>query len=188
MVDEGLKITSNARLVLITGNPGAWKSTVAKLIYGAQEPEWRMLSLDDYFYLQNVGTVGADGWDRFEANAEVRGAIIQYIGDREGRVIAEGIIQTDREIDVYRRAMKIPVGDPALRLFELRCTRETAADRMFNRKVKERAQATWAREQYAGHYDWLSRKLRASSAERVDTEGSTPEKAAQEIVDKVNGR
>ena len=49
------RITSDVKLVLVTGNPGAWKSTVTKIVYGWQSEEWRMLSLDDYFYLAQQG-------------------------------------------------------------------------------------------------------------------------------------
>ena len=87
------------RLILITGSPGTSKSTVGTILYGAQTSEWRLLSLDDFFYLKTgEPPAQGDAWDWFEANAQVRAAVIKYIGDRRGRVIAEGIIQSDREV------------------------------------------------------------------------------------------
>jgi chloramphenicol 3-O-phosphotransferase len=182
----GLRITADVKLVLVTGTPGAWKSTVTKSLYTNQTEEWRMLSLDDYFYLDGTGKSYADGWDRFEANAKVRGAILKYIGDRGGCVLAEGIIQTDQEVDAYRDSMGIPAGDQRFRFFDLRCARKTAAERMMARPVKEASQATWTLREYEGHYDYLAQKLRATGAVPIQTDGKTPTKVAAELVKAIN--
>jgi chloramphenicol 3-O-phosphotransferase len=182
-----LRIRDGVDLVLITGGPGAAKSTVAKILYCAQSPEWRMLSLDDYFYLQGrSGPPGGDAWDTFEANAEVRGLVIKYIGDRHGRVIAEGIIQSDREVDVYSAAMGTTHSSARIRLVTLTCSRATAAQRMAARPVGERSQERWSLEQYAGHYDWLTRKLAARGGTSVRTDNLTPQEIARRVIDAVN--
>jgi hypothetical protein len=182
---DGLVINSDVRLVLITGGPGTTKSTVAKILYGAQGAEWRMLSLDDYFYLQ-AAKVPGDAWDMFEANAPIRAAIIRYIGDRRGRVIAEGIIQSDREVELYGAAMGVSRTSPAVKLIELRCPREIAANRMFNRPIKEDSQVGWTLDRYRGHYDWLTAKLKATGSIRVPSDGSDPTAVAAAVVDSVN--
>jgi hypothetical protein len=162
-----LRITADVRLVLVTGNPGGWKSTVTKIVFCAQSEEWRMLSLDDYFYLAQQGPPFSDDWDRFEANAPIRAAIMKYIGDRRGRVLLEGIIQTDREVTRYCASMGLTLESHQVRFFDLRCSREEAAGRMQQRPVQEAGMVGREVGAFAHHFDYITPKLKAKAAELV---------------------
>jgi chloramphenicol 3-O-phosphotransferase len=185
-VHPDLRITSDVRLVLVTGNPGGWKSTVTKIVYSAQTEEWRMLSLDDYFYLAQSGPQYSDNWDRFEASAPIRAAILKYIGDRRGKVLAEGIIQTDREVTAYCAAMGLTPKSPQVRFFDLRCPREEAARRMQQRPLQEEGMAQQEIETFAQHFDYITPKLKATGATPISTAKKTPVDVAVELVRALN--
>jgi hypothetical protein len=185
-VESDLRITADVRLILVTGSPGGWKSTVTKIVFCAQSEEWRMLSLDDYFYLTQSGPSFSDNWDRFEASAPIRAAILRYTGDRRGRVLAEGIIQTDKEVAAYCAAMRIIPKSPQVRFFDLRCPRAEAARRMQRRRLQEDGMAQQGIEAYSKHFDYITGKLRASGATQISTAKKTPLDVAVELVRAVN--
>lgn len=95
---------SGVRLVVITGNPGGWKSVVPKLLWCGLPEQWQIATLDSLFYVSQGSSFG-DNWAKFEAGAVVSAHVIKYFGDRQGRVIAEGIVQSDREASAYSGAM-----------------------------------------------------------------------------------
>jgi hypothetical protein len=186
-MDHPLRIRDGIDLLMITGGPGVSKSTVAKLIFCAQTEEWRMLSLDDYFYLSDGRVaVAGDNWDRFAANAHLRASIIRYIADRHGKVIAEGIIQTDEEVAAYCGAIHADPTSTRVRLVELQCPTEIAVDRMMGRPMKEDAQQGSTPVDHARHHEWLKGRLRARGAIRVAAVKGSPAEIAARVVEKVN--
>lgn len=179
-MSERFEIQSDVKLVLITGNPGGWKSVVSKLLWCGLPEDWQLVTLDSLFYISQ-SRQGDDNWAKFEGGAPVRAAVIKYFGDRRGRVIAEGIIQSDREVAAYSVAMNLKPDSPQIRFFDLRCSREEAIQRMARRPMMERADFD-----LGGQYDWLSSKLKASGAHRIWTEEMLPEEVAAEIVMRIN--
>ena len=171
---------SEVRLVLITGNPGGWKSVVSKLLWCSMPEEWQLVTLDSLFYISQGPHLG-DNWDKYELGAPIRAAVIKYFGDRRGRVIAEGIIQSDREVAAYSEAMGLRPDSEQVRFFDLRCSREAAIERMGRRPMMERPDFD-----LGGQYDWLSSKLKATGAQRIWTEEMMPEQVAAELVSAIN--
>jgi hypothetical protein len=167
---------SGVRLVLITGNPGGWKSVVSKLLWCGLPEEWQIVTLDSLFYISQGPALG-DNWTKFEAGAAVRAQVIKYFGDRRGRVIAEGIVQTDKEVSAYSGAMGLTPESDQVRFFDLRCSREEAIRRMKRRPIMERPDVD-----LGAQYDWLSSKLKATGAQRIWTDGIEPDQVASEIL------
>ena len=112
--------------------------------------------------------------------------IMKYIGDRRGRVLAEGIIQSDREVANYCSAMGISPNSPQVKFFDLRCSREEAARRMHQRPVQEGGMIDRDIDAFAGHFDYITPKLRANGATRVVTDGRGPAEVASELIRAIN--
>ncbi len=177
---ERFEISSNVKLVMITGNPGSWKSVVSKALWCGLPEEWQLVTLDGLFYISQ-GPEGDDNWSKYQLGVLTRAKVLQYFGDRRCRLIAEGIIQSDREVKTYSGALGLMPKSDQVRFFDLRCSREEAIRRMKRRPIMERADFD-----FGGQYDWLSSKLNATGAQRVQTDGKTPLQVVSELVAAVN--
>jgi len=122
-----------------------------------------------------------DFWNDVEASAGIRAAAIKFYCDRGGRVIYEGIIQTDREVDAYCRAANVVRDSAEFRFFDLRCAREEAIRRMRRRPLKESETFPFGQQ-----YDGLTRRLGATGATIINTNEKTPERVVEEIIGLIN--
>jgi chloramphenicol 3-O-phosphotransferase len=179
-VCEPISIKSTARLVLITGNPGGGKTVVAKML-GCRLPEpWEVIHLDQFLYLKTVDT--GNFWNDVEVACSIRALAIKYYCDRGGRVICEGIVQTDREVDAYCSAANVARDSSEFRFFDLRCSRDEAIRRMKRRPLKESASFPFGQQ-----FDGLTSRLQATGAVRIPTDDKTPDVVMGELVDLING-
>jgi chloramphenicol 3-O-phosphotransferase len=174
VTDAPADFASPVKLVLITGNPGGGKTVVSRLL-GCLLPEpWEVVHLDHYLYLKTADT--GNFWNDVEASAPIRASSIRFYRDRGGRVIYEGIIQSDAEVSVYCKAAGVARESEEFRFFDLRCARDEGVRRMKRRPLKESATFPFSQ-----HYDGLVARLRATGATRITTDGRTPEEVADQI-------
>jgi chloramphenicol 3-O-phosphotransferase len=180
---DPVSLDPSVRLILITGNPGASKTTIARhLICGLPE-DWRLVTLDDFLLLREVERedVWANARDR--RNLGIPNKAVELYHLNSARVIIEGIVQTDDQVEAHCRAMGLVRNSPAVRFIELWCEEEEAVRRMKSRPLKEPG---FSELKARGHYRGLTALLRATGALRIDTTQMSAEQALAAVVQAIN--
>jgi|GEM_PF-4205084 len=172
----GFDITSDVSFVLITGNPGGGKTAVSKILFCNLPEDWRLIDLDDFLFVR-LTSQGSFSWDLYEESHAVRASAFRFYAMNHAKVLAEGIVQSDREVSAYCKAMGLTPDSQRFRFIDLRCNEAEAVRRMTFRPIHE--DGGWNHE---SHYHGLSGRLRATGAIRVQTDGKTREDVAREVI------
>jgi chloramphenicol 3-O-phosphotransferase len=168
---DPVEIDPAIRLILLTGNPGASKTTVAKRLICGLPEVWRLVTLDDFLLIH--GADHGDVWSnaRDPTNMPIPNGAVTLYHANGGRVIVEGIMQTDQQVRGHCEAMGLTLDSRAVRFIELWASEDEAVRRMRERPLKE---GGFDEAKSREHYRGLSSMLRAKGAIRIGTDGKTP--------------
>jgi hypothetical protein len=182
---DPVEIDPAVRLILLTGNPGASKTTVAKRLICGLSEEWRLITLDDFVLLSAVdhGNCWINGQD--PNNLFIPNKPIALYHKNRARVIVEGIMQSDLQVAGHCAAMGLTLDSPAVRFIELWAGEEEALVRMKKRPLKER---DFDEADSRAHYRTLTGYLKAKGAIRIVTDGKTDDQVFTMVLALINRR
>jgi chloramphenicol 3-O-phosphotransferase len=194
---DKVEVRSDVRLVLLTGNPGGGKTTLAHQLTFRLPKYWRVISLDDF--LQITAHIEelepkvraeehrreANVWPAVGAHTEVPGAAIRWYISEGASVGIEGIMFGDEYAAALCGYAGLSLSPPAVRVIYVGWPLEEVVDRMEARSLRS-AHVKFDRVWGACHWTYVGPRARVSVATPLDTCGMTKDQVRSRNIRLVN--
>jgi hypothetical protein len=129
-----IDVNPTVRLILVTGGPGAGKTTLCKRLYGNLPKNWRLVPLDNFIELA-LRTPGPGDWpDKTVRYAEV--CLDYWRKEKRYNLLVEGVIQDSDQAGRLCKAFGTAWPSASIRLIQLTRTLAT-------HKLRRASDAEW---------------------------------------------
>lgn len=129
-----IEVDPTVRLILVTGGPGAGKTTLCKRLYGDLPKKWRLVPLDNFIGLA-LRTPGPGDWpDKTVRYAEV--CLDYWRKEKRYDLLVEGVVQNSDQVGRLSKAFGRAWPSDTVRVIQLTRTLTT-------HKLRRASDAEW---------------------------------------------